>query len=277
MGGIDMQRTKMALSVCAVLLMLATPLAHGQTAVPGPAKQVSGDEGWQFTVAPYVWAVSVDSKVIVGNYSASSTMTFSDILSDAQVAGQVHLEARKGRFGLFLDSTYLKLREDTTFTGVHGGATPPPTRDLTLTSDMWIIEFGAFYQVSKWPLDGNGRSISIDVLGGGRYWYLHTELDTTSPMHPSNRDDFVDPIIGARLCADLTDKLVFNLRGDIGGFGVGSDFSWNGVALLEYRINPRVTAGLGYRVLYLDYKPSTSRARYQVTMQGPIAGVAFLF
>jgi hypothetical protein len=211
-----------------VLFMFAAPLAHGQTASPGAAKPASGDDEWKFLVAPYVWAVGVDSKVIIGNYSASSTMTFSDILSHTQAAGQVHLEAQKGKFGFFFDPTYLSLREDGTFTGARNGVAPPPTRDLTLTAEMWFVEFGGFYQVGTWPINGNsGQKITVDLLGGGRYWYLHGELDTTSPIHLSKTDDFIDPIIGARAAVNLTEKLIFNLRGDIGGFGVGSDFTWN--------------------------------------------------
>jgi len=271
-----MERTKMVLIVSVVLFMLTAPLAYGQTVSPGAAKPASGDDQWQFLVAPYVWAVSIDSKVTVGNYSAKSTMTFSDILSHTQVAGEVHLEARKGKFGFFIDPTYMKIREDSTFTRTHGGVMPPRTRDLTFTAESWLVEFGAFYQIGKWPLGGK-RSVSVDVLGGGRYWYMRGSLDTSSPISPSKTDDFIDPIIGARLNADLTEKLIFNVRGDIGGFGVGSDFSWNGVALFGYRITPAITAGLGYRMLYLDYKPGTSHARYHMTMQGPMTGIAFVF
>ena len=232
---------------------------------------------WQFSVTPYMWAVSVDSKVTIGDYSTSSSMTFSDIWNDLQVAGEIHLEARKGKFGFFLDPTYLQLRQNSTFTGTRNGAAPPPVRDLTLTADMWLVEFGALYQVGKWALGDKVRSLSVDVLGGGRYWYLHGSLDTGSLVNPTSTSHFVDPIIGATLKADLTENLMVYLRGDIGGFGVGSDFSWNGAALFGYRITPAVTALFGYRMLYLDYKAGSSRARYDITMQGPIGGIAFMF
>jgi hypothetical protein len=269
----------MVLVSSVLLLMLAVPWAYGQTASSGTSKPAANDDQWHFSVAPYLWAVNIDSKVTVGNYDASSTVTFSDLLRNLQGAGQVHAEAQKGRFGFFLDPTYMKIRGDGTFTRVRDASLPlPPTRDLTLTLEMWLVEFGGFYQVGKWPINGNsGQKITVDILGGGRYWNLYGDLDTTSRINPSRRDDWVDPIIGARVTADLTKKLVVNLRGDVGGFGVGSDISWNGVLTFGYRFTPSITAMLGYRLLYVDYKGGSSRARYEETMYGPMAGVAFTF
>ena len=272
-----MRGMRIILAVFAALFLLHASLVYAETAAPGSDRPARSGDGWQFSVTPYMWAVSVDSKVTIGNYSTSSTMTFSDIWNDLQIAGEIHLEARKGKFGFFLDPTYLKLQQDSTFTGTRNGATPPPVRDLTLAADMWLVEFGAFYQVGKWSVGGNGRSLSVDVLGGGCYWYLHGSLDTSSLVNPTSTNHFVDPIVGATLRADLTEKLMVYLRGDIGGFGVGSDFSWNGAALFGYRITPAVTALLGYRMLYLDYKAGSSRARYDITMQGPIGGIVFMF
>jgi hypothetical protein len=75
-------------------------------------------------------------------------MTFSDIMSDMKAAGEIHLEAQKGRMGFFLDPTYIKLREDTTLAGVPNGTAPPPTRDITFTSGnvagrvRWLLSGG---------------------------------------------------------------------------------------------------------------------------------------
>ncbi len=187
------------------------------------------------------------------------------------------MRRKKGSIGFFLDPTYTKLRQDTTVTRVPSGSPPPPW-DVTLTSEMWLVEFGAFYQARKWFLDGNkeGRAASVDLLAGGRYWYMHGDLDTGNPYSSSKTNQFLDPMIGARVTVDLTDTLSFRLKGDIGGFGVGSDFTWNALAGFGYQFTKGVTALLGYRYLYMDYKTGTSSARYHITMQGPIGGVIFI-
>lgn len=254
--------------------------AYAQTTVSGAAKNAAGNSGgpWSFSITPYLWAVSMDSKVTVGDYSASSSMSFSDIMKDLQVGGLMHMEARKGRFGFFADPIYLKMRQDTTFQRAYSGTAPPPRRDITLTIDSWLVEFGVIYEAGKWQLDDRhgGRSASLDIYGGGRYWYMHTSLDTSGPVSPTKTVSFVDPMIGLSFKTDLTERMVLNLRGDIGGFSVGSDFSWSAAALFGYRFTPDITGFLGYRALYLDYKTSDS-PRINMTMQGPITGIEFKF
>ncbi len=278
-----MKVTRILAAISMMFLAFATslsPLAYGQASAPGAGKPAKGgsDGEWNFTVAPYMWAVSMHGKVTVGDYSTSSSMSFSDIMENLQIGGLMHMEARKGRFGFFADPIYLKMKEDKTLTGVGSGAAPPPTRDITATVETWLVEFGVIYQAGKWQLDGRdgARSASLDIYGGGRYWYMHSSLDTSGPENPTSSVDFTDPMIGLSFNTNLTEKVVLNLRGDIGGFGVGSDFSWSAAALVGYRFTPGVTGFLGYRALYLDYKTSHS-PRFNVTMQGPITGIQFAF
>jgi hypothetical protein len=278
-----MKATRILAAVSMMFLVFAaspSPLAYGQTAAPGTGKSVEGgsDGKWNFTIAPYMWAVSMHGKVTVGDYSTSSSMSFSDIMKNLEVGGLMHMEARKGRFGFFADPIYLKMKEDKTLTTVGSGATPPPTRDITATVETWLVEFGVIYQAGTWQLGDKDsvRSASLDVYGGGRYWYMHSSLDTSGPENPTSSVSFTDPMIGLSFNTNLTEKVVLNLRGDIGGFGVGSDFSWSAAALVGYRFTPGITGFLGYRALYLDYKTVHS-PRFNVTMQGPITGVQFAF
>jgi opacity protein-like surface antigen len=93
--------------------------------------------------------------------------------------------------------------------------------------------------------------------------------------------DWVDPIIGVRLTTGLTEKLSLRVRGDIGGFGIGSasDLVWNVVAVLGYQVSRRITLAAGYRILDVDYdKGSGLRLfEYDVTTSGPVVGLAFRF
>lgn len=278
-----MKVTGILAAVSMVFLACASslsPLAYGQTTAPGADKSVkaSSDGKWNFTIAPYMWAVSMDGKVTVGDYSTSSSMSFSDIMKNLQVGGLMHMEARKDRLGFFVDPIYLKMREDKTLSAVSSGAAQPTTRDITATIETWLVEFGVIYQAGKWKLGEKdaARSASLDIYGGGRYWYMHSSLDTSGPANPTSTVDFVDPMIGLSFNTDLTERVVLNLRGDIGGFGVSSDFSWSAAALFGYRFTRDITGFLGYRALYLDYKTSDS-PRFKVTMQGPITGIQFAF
>ena len=273
-----MQRMRTMLAVSVALFLLCGGMSWAGAAAPGEEIPAGGTDRWQFSLTPYVWGVNASGKVTIGNYSTSSSMSFSDIMRDMEAAAEIHFEARKGAFGFFLDPTYMKLDQSSTLTAVPVGTQFPASRYVTFTSEMWLVEFGGFYQAGKWLLDGNekGRKVRVDLIAGGRYWYVHGDLDTgTSSASKTNQ--FVDPFIGARVIVDITEKLTFRLRGDVGGFGVGSDIAWNGLGGFGYQFSPGVAGLLGYRYLYMDYKTGTSRARYDITMQGPTAGVMFTF
>ena len=71
------------------------------------------DDKWEFMIAPYIWAVQINSKVTMKGYSADTTTYFSRIVNNLNAGFLGHFEAAKdGRFGFFLDLIYLKLRGD---------------------------------------------------------------------------------------------------------------------------------------------------------------------
>lgn len=254
----------------AVCLMLTGSMAHAQTAPSVETGPASTDGStWEFRLIPYAWLIAMDTKATVRNYTADSKINFSDILQNMDLAGQLHFEAQKGKWGFFIDPTYLKLSQDGT---LRDG------RNIRMQIEQWLVEFGGIYQLGKWSFEEKGkRSLTVDALGGGRYWYLSANLDTSSTLNPSKTTQWVDPFIGASLKADITERLLFNIRGDVGGFSVGSDFSWNALGVFGYRFTKDITGLLGYRALYVDYKAGTSSIRYNMTIHGPIMGLAFSF
>ncbi len=283
-----MQRTMTVVFFSVVLLTLVGASAYGQVSGHAPAQTVSQDtssqatskDTWEFLVAPYFWAVQIHSNVTVKGYTAHETTTFSDIWNHLNAGALAHFEATKGgKWGFFFDTIYLKLHGDTDVPTLRNtGLAPPGARDVTLTTETWIVEGGGFYRLGRWPMEGKpGQAVTVDAIGGLRYWYMDMNLDTSSPVNPSDHDQWVDPFIGARAQVDLTKQLWFFLRGDVGGFGVGSDFSWNGMALFGYQFTPKLTGMLGYRAMYVNYKKSSGSARYEETFYGPIAGVSYVF
>jgi len=65
----------------------------------------------------------------------------------------------------------------------------------------------------------------------------------------------------------------------VGGFGVGSEFTWNLVGTLQYHLSRTVSLGVGYRALDIDYEQGSgaSRFKFDVLMHGPVPGAVFHF
>ena len=72
----------------------------------------------------------------------------------------------------------------------------------------------------------------------------------------------------------------FNLEGDVGGFGAGSEFSWQAVATYGFDVNvfgSTMRSVVGYRALYVDYSELGQHGKDGLdwVQHGPVLGAAF--
>jgi hypothetical protein len=279
------------MTVALALTMLCTP-SLAQDAKPGtkPAAKidpVAGDK-WVFTVAPYAWAVGIVGDVGVGDRKAHVNASFLDILkdSDSLIGLQGHIEAQHGRWGLFFDGTYADLGAD------YKDQRRAASLKVDMETKLSFIEVGGFYRIidnyQAWKPseDYGGGRFSADLLTGARYTYLGFEADGKLDTERRNfkRDfdghkDWVDPFIGARAQVALTDRIDFSLRGDIGGFSVGSKLAWNTQALFGFHYTVFGVAAeswAGYRAMGQNYEDNSGRNfSWDVIVHGPVIGTAF--
>jgi hypothetical protein len=232
--------------------------------------QDGSDTGWEFSIVPYGWFIGITGDVTTEGEKTDVDMSFSDILDNLDIAGQMQIEARKGRWGIFLQPNYLKVSDD--------GKTQGIKTDITIQT--LFTELGGFYRARKWNIEGNSnRPVILDLLVGGRYWDMKTEIELRDPVSgmridETERDDFVDPFIGFRLGVSLTNSLMLNLRWDMGGFDItseSSNFTWNALAVLGYEVSKVTTLYAGYRGLGLDHNNA------DITIYGPLVGAGFRF
>jgi outer membrane autotransporter protein len=66
-------------------------------------------------------------------------------------------------------------------------------------------------------------------------------------------ENWFDPFIGLRARYNLTKALYLTGEADIGGFGVGSEITWETYGALGCQITRNIYSEVGYRYLYLDY------------------------
>jgi hypothetical protein len=165
---------------------------------------------------------------------------------------------------------------------------------------MFIGEFGAAYEVARFgaPAGTPGPATAVDIYGGGRVWWQQIEAslaltagltigDLTISRGRAVADggtvSWVDPFIGARLRHRFTPSTELVLKGDVGGFGVGSSFSWQAVGTINWdfaRTERMVwTALVGYRALSADYSRGAGATLYEydIVMHGPVFGVTARF
>ena len=222
--------------------------------------------GWDLSAGSYVWIPKIDGTVGAGSLTASIHLDQGDLLDLIEFAGSVHVRAQKDRWEIFLDVMYIQLGDEFTL-GPNFVST-----DLKQA----IGESGIGYRVGDWPI--GETSLSLTLLGGGRLSYVENKITITGAMPASARSSaaWIDPFIGGRLDLSFAEKWAFSVRGDVGGFGIGSasDLAWNLITGIQYEHSTRVSFLAGYRVLDYDYD---ARFLFDVQMRGPILAAKIRF
>jgi hypothetical protein len=92
--------------------------------------------------------------------------------------------------------------------------------------------------------------------------------------------EWVDPFVGFRLRHEMGPSKELSLESDFGGFGVGSDFSWQVVGTYGFDttcLGTPLHAVIGYRALSVDFSENGKFGRNGIdtVLHGPIMGVTF--
>jgi hypothetical protein len=244
-------------------------LGGSSWAAPQDPVSVAGaaaTDGWEFSIAPYLWMFGMDGEVRIRNTSADFDVGFDDIFDNLDFAAIAHMEARKDKFGLYLDPVYGKVSAD----GNSGAA------DVEVETDLLLIDFGALYRVLDRRTE-SGRARVVDLSVGGRYFYTDTDIDFAVLADRDKSSDFVDLTAGGRYAMDVTDRLGLLIGGDVGGFGIGSssELSWNVEALAAWSFGRAGRLWAGYRLLDIDQDDGGSSG-YDLRISGPLVGYEFI-
>ena len=269
--------------VLLILVIVAFILAALTPAVT--AEEKPAESAWQFHVAPYLWAISMDGNVTVKGLEADLDLSFSDIWDELNFAFMMEYEARKGNWGLWGNTIYANLGKSN-ISGPRGLTNIDPT-----VKSLWQ-GLGGFYRLGTWDLaDAPGKktpSVAVDTYFGVRYTWLELKLDFDGIFqnrvnNVSQDKSWVEPLVGARTIWNLSERWTATLAGDVGGVAFGSDFAWDAFGLIGYRFGlfgeKNAQAFAGYRALSQDYTDGSGRDKFQwdVTLYGPILGLAVSF
>jgi hypothetical protein len=231
-------------------------------------------DDWEFVLAPYLLAPMIEGEAGAGRFlnGVDVDVDTKTILENLDIGAMVHAEARhRSGLGVIVDYSFMKLSND---------ADGPIVPGAKIKGEIFqgILEaFGSY----RFDLDAH----KIDLYGGIRWWDIDAELKRrNAPVRNVTvdaGDDWVDPVAGARWIAEWFPGWRTSLAGDLGGFGVSSDFSASIQGLVVYDAWETVSFALGYRALWVDYdngkSGTTDYFAYDTVTHGPQIGVIFRF
>jgi len=256
-----MSLNRRIISLAAVLPVLLAPFwAHAQ----------DNSKDWHHSVYIYAMGAAIDGKAQIGPVEVPVDLSISDVFGALEFGAMAAYRAENDTWSFSADATFMGLAgSDTTEGGRLNG---------TIDVDQFTL-MGTF---------GRRVSENTELLFGLAYFDLSTDLRVTStggvPVDlAASRDvDWIDPTIGLRYNRPINDNWRLNLRGDIGGFGVGSDLMYHLLANVQWQASETVGMVFGYRLIDFDYEEGTSGLggnyqRYDLTEQGPLVGVSISF
>ena len=274
----------------------------------GPTYAEPATNKWQFSLTPYGWATSMNGDITARGHTVDVNESFIEIVekSDSLLAWMTYLEARKGRFAFFTDLVWADIGFPGHFNitkdplGRFGRATLNVNGKVQLDYEETIIQSGIAYEVARWQ-SAPGSFTALDLMGSARYWNqdVDVSLRLTGTLTVDLRElglqlqrsrrvaiarsgdlEWVDPVIGARIRHQIAPGKELRLVGDVGGFGAGSEFSWQAVATYGFDVNcfgtPLHTV-IGYRALAVDFSEEGrfGKNALDVVQHGPVMGVTF--
>ena len=294
----------LALAVCGILGARDPALG----ADLGPTYSEPATNKWQFSLTPYGWATSINGDITARGHTVDVNEDFIDIVekSDSLLAWMTYFEARKGRFSFFTDFVWADIGFPGHFNitkdplGRFDRATLNVKGNAQLDYEETIIQSGITYEVARWQ-SAPGSFTALDLMGSARYWNQDVDLSLrlTGTLTVDLRElglkfqrsrhvaiarsgdlEWVDPVVGARIRHQIAPGRELTLIGDVGGFGAGSEFSWQAVATYGFDVNcfgsPLHTV-IGYRALAVDFSEDGrfGKNALDVVQHGPVMGVTF--
>ncbi|PPD41517.1 MAG: hypothetical protein CTY15_13445 [Methylocystis sp.] len=263
-------------------------------------------EGWRLLVMPYMWAINQNGTMTLRDKALGADATLIDALTKSAafpLAFMGRVEASNGPFFAYGDMAWARMR--------FAGSTlslRSPIADLSVAANVSgrlrmtiaIGEAGFGYELARWKLMSAPASFTaIDGYAGLRYVNIGLNLDATG-VAAGNSQLFgvqqigarsvlgtgamwwIDPVIGMRMRHSFAPGSTFEMRGDIGGFGAGSRFSWQAYggysADLEFS-GVKFTTLIGYRALGVDFSKWVEGRENGINavIHGPVTGVGMKF
>lgn len=268
-----------------------TPQATAPAA--GEAQPIPAAERFTVTFSPYVWFTSFNGTQTTDGISVDIDESFLDIVDNADTV-----------FGLMgsLDMTYDRFVfqingawSTAEFSEKRGAFRNGEVSAHVDVDSLWAELLGG-YRIVDNPIGepSEHRKFTLDGFGGVRFTSLDvdatftasttvtlpngTVLQPSASREKSDSEDWAEPFVGLRMGWDISEGWSLMVRGDVGGFGAGSDFAWQAVAGIGYRWRFKTWDFAlfgGYRALSQDY--SNGDFTWDMTVHGPILGMQFTF
>jgi hypothetical protein len=253
----------------------AVPAAAADLPPPvSPLPEPAVLPGWMFRASFNGWLAGVKGQAGVGPLpTADLNISFGDVLDKLDGVFMGGFTAENGTVLLGVDMLWMKLSTGANLKVGNGPLASFRTgSQLSYEQTQTAVTGFAGYRIPVGPSD-----LRLYGTVGFRYQGINVKIDLNRLVPGFDRSteqsqDWIDPTIGFVFNYRINEKWYLDGMADIGGFGLASKITTQGVLSLGYRWTDMVSTSIGYKVLYTDYTKATAGGsfRYETTMHGPL-------
>lgn len=233
-------------------------------------KVTTSNSKWHYRVEPYLLLPNMTGSTGISPLPlADVDAGTSDIFERLKFGAMLNFEATNGTWTIGSDFLYMHLEQDFERGQVIQGG------KVNMKQLGW--ELAGLRRINKWFDVGAG--LLLNSLKAEGEMVRRAAGGQTTTLTGSQSKTWVDPMIIARLSTPGTGKIFGQLRGEIGGFGIGSDLAWQVQAVAGYRFSKLFDLSAGYRAIGLDYTSGEGNAAfiYDMVTHGPEIKFGFNF
>jgi hypothetical protein len=249
-------------------IMLGATAAISALAWVGPAQAQEADQDrWGLTVAPYFVFPNMSGETGIGDVAVDVDADPGDIFDKLQFGFMMFLEMSNQDWAVGLDALYMDLGQD--------GLTPVLGREAEADMKQLAIQTNILRRVATWAEVGIG--VRLNSLDAG---LMVAPGEVVLPgRDESMNETWLDPVIAARFTIPMESRWRLGIQGDIGGFGIGSDFAWQVLPFVGYRFSRVFEVAAGYRAIGMKYETGedSDYFLYDIVTFGPQLGIILRF
>lgn len=238
------------------------------TSAPLLAQDVS-PKGMTWLIEPYLMFPNMKGDTGIRELPLVSVrQTPSDIFNNLEMGAMLYAEADDGNSTISTDFIYMKLGSDVEIR--------PPVLDGKVDVTQTAFELAWLKHLTE-HFDLGVSAVYNRITADGELTLNIGEQARSRSAGIS--EDWIDPTIVARWAQPLGERWSLQVRGNVGGFGVGSELFLQLQANLVWRSSPRTQLSFGYRVIDIDYDrgEGANRFVYDMTTFGPVVKFGFRF
>jgi hypothetical protein len=227
---------------------------------------------YKIYVEPYLMFTSMSGTTAIGNLPPTFVcIPASKVFSYLKIGGMLYAEVHNDKLAFTSDLFYANLTQDaSTKNNIISGT-------ANLKQFLWEIE--GLYRLTPWLEAGVGARVN-NITAGVNINYNPPLGGAPKSGNGQKSNTWVDPLIVTRLKTVIHDKWLLQLRADIGGFGIGSQFAWQLQPDIFYRASKLLQFGIGYRAISMNYNNNKSGSDYflyDMQEYGPQIRIGFNF